>query len=107
MHSITPLGLACLLMAGGNVFADDLPQPMSESSAIRVSSPWQTGDESLANDRLRYLGGRSCLEQFGCSAAARYADEAPRPFIQALDIGSYGPMDVKFTGNRVKLKVRF
>lgn len=108
MRILKPLGLACCLTFGGNAFADSASPHAAGPSVIHVSSSWQASKAGAGYDRLRYLGGGSCLEQRGCSAATPYADESRRrTFVDALDIGSYGPMDVKFTGNRVKLKVWF
>lgn len=108
MRSIKPLGLACCLTFGGTAFADNASQYADVLNATKVPNPWQADDASPGDDRLRYLNGELCLERLGCSAATPYSGQAaPRKFVDALDIGSYGPMDVKFTGNRVKLKVWF
>jgi hypothetical protein len=74
-----------------------------------VVTSWQPQLDKPGADRLGYLGRGRCEEPFGCPdpAAARPLRELAGDDIDAFDLGDYGPLNVKFTGKRVKLKVAF
>lgn len=102
---------ALALMASASLAVDDTPGAPDEPTVAYLNaartSPvgWQT-----APDRLGYLRGRT-----GCGSACSGPRKFPAPergsverdYIDALNLGTYGDMNVKFTGDRVKLKVRF
>lgn len=117
MRSTHTLGLACIAALSCPAAAAESgaapPHPMTARAAPghAVSTSWQPRAAAVRQDRLRYLNGSLCVERAGCttSAAASQSPSVPQEFdyIDSLDLGTYGPMKFKFTGNRVKLKVRF
>lgn len=117
VRSIQTLGLTCIAAFGCGAAADDAFRQGHGPTAVHVNvdrsvaALWQQArGHSLRGDRLRHLNRSLCLEQYGCStsAVAVHEPEAPeRDYIDALSLGDYGPMDFKFTGDRLKVKVRF
>lgn len=113
MHRIQVLGLTCLAALSWTAAAADYAAPSTRMPAaqtgIRGAAPVLLLRASLSRpvDRLGYLGSGVCLETRGCTTAANRNTETARQYVDALSLGSYGPMNVKFTGDRVKLKVRF
>jgi hypothetical protein len=114
MRSIQILGLTCLAALSCTAAADDAAGPIPHTRTILLARAGLfdsvlQGIEYPAEDRLRYLDGSGCRETRGCSKASDPAADPPRPFryVEALNIGTYGPMKLKFTGDRVKLRVSF
>lgn len=111
MHRIQILGLTCLAALSCAAVADDqAASPHLQATAtgstlapalVLRSSTYRPGD------RLGYLAGAPCLETRGCTSAATRRIASPRKYVDALSLGNYGPMNVKFTGDRVKVRVRF
>lgn len=103
------LTMAPALAMNGALAADD---PPGMTAAVAYLDSARTGPASWRTtpDRLDYL-----RDQAGCAAACDGAGRFPGPeraivdrdYIDALNLVTYGDMDVKFTGDRVKLKVRF
>lgn len=118
MRCIPTLGLTFVAALGTAAMAEEArdPAPHQADAAYLLvertpSATWLARAALLRQDRLQYLNASVCLEQRGCStafsqgrAAARFGE---KDFVDALSLGTYGPMNVKFTGDRVKLKVRF
>lgn len=99
------------LAMSASLAADDAPGTVGGPSVAYLDTAragpgsWQT-----TPDRLAYLRGRAGCGS-ACSGSSMFPGLEPasmeRDYIDALDLVSYGDMDVKFTGDRVKLKVRF
>lgn len=111
MRSIQILGLTCLAAMSCAASAADAAGPMPHPLAITLARA-DVSDSALqysVDDRLRYLGGSGCQEARGCSRVSAPGADAPHryQYVDALDIGTYGPMRLKFTGDRVKLRVSF
>lgn len=117
MRSIQTLGFACIAAlscaAAAENAAQTAPNLMTANAAIdsAVVTSWQPRTDQPRYDRLSYLDSSLCAERLGCStsAAASQSRGAPPDFdyIDSLSLGDYGPMKFKFTGDRVKMKVRF
>lgn len=114
MRSILILALPCLAVLAYPAMADDAfrPDPHANPLNIRMANPDSAFLQAQADDpragRLSYLYGSSCANTSGCAAAgAPELSIDERKYIKSLNLGTYGPMDVRFTGDRVKLKVRF
>lgn len=117
MRSIQTLGLTFIAAASCAAAADHAIQPEPHAITARaatspaVVTAWQPSADERRYDRLRYLDGSPCTERPGCSttvASSRPRDEVDEyDYIDSLDLGGYGPMKFKFTGDRVKVKVRF
>lgn len=112
MRSIQTFGLSCIAVVSCAAAAQDAAQPAPHQPTARaavdnsVSTSWRA---RTRYDRLSYLDGSRCVDRRGCSTSAggSRSAEAPREYIDSLDLGTYGPMKFDFTGDRVKLKVRF
>lgn len=115
MRSIRFLGLTCIAAFTGTAAAENAAQSATPAAArvadYTVTTAWPSRAPEARDDRLRYLNGSLCAERVDCSTSAAFSqsvgDRASRDYIDALSLGSYGPMNFKFTGDRVKLKVRF
>lgn len=116
MRSLQTLGLTCIAAFGCTAMAAEnqaspAPHPAAVGLAVdrTVSASLQTVANRSRYDRLRYLNSSLCVEQYGCttSTAVAQSGEVSADYIDALNLGTYGPMKFKFTGDRVKLKVRF
>lgn len=117
MRSIQILGWACITALSGTAAAQNASEPEPLRMAARsvpapgVSTGWEPRQTEPGFDRLRYLNGAGCAVRPGCgeSAMAPRDPDAPAEFdyIDSLDLGSYGPVRFKFTGDRVKLLVKF
>jgi len=115
MHRIQALALICCAAASGAAPAETPDQdpagvlPAWTTAGIGGSGAAGRWGGAARSDRLGYLGDPRCHETTGCSSAYRPASRrvVEYEYIDALDLGSYGPMDLKFTGKRVKFKVRF
>lgn len=118
MRSIQFLGWACIMALCGtaaaqNALEPDPPLRMAARAAAApvVSTAWEPRRTEPAIDRLQYLDGSLCADRAGCveSAFATQTQDAPAEFeyIDSLDLGTYGPVRFKFTGDRVKLLVKF
>jgi len=113
MRSISILALPCLAVLACPAIADDTfrPDPHANPLNIRMANPDTAFLQARADDpragRLSYLYGSSCANTGGCAAAVSGLSLEERNYIKSLNLGTYGPMDVRFTGDRVKLKVRF
>ncbi|MDZ7841940.1 MAG: hypothetical protein U5R46_14155 [Gammaproteobacteria bacterium] len=119
MRSIQILGWACLTVLSGAAAAQNTaeqePLRMAARSAPApdVSTVWvpRRADPVPGIDRLRYLSGFRCADRPGCAkplmAARSPAAPAEYEYIDSLDLGTYGPVRFKFTGDRVKLQVKF
>lgn len=117
MRGIQTLGFTCIAVfswaAGADETATPVPHQMAANTATAppVLSAWRPSASQPANDRLQYLDGARCAERLGCttSVAASQARGTPPDYdyIDSLSLGDYGPMKFKFTGDRVKMKVRF
>lgn len=119
MRGIQTLGFTCIAAFGWTAAADETARPATEqiiarapaTAALPVLSDWRPRAGQASPDRLRYLDSARCVERPGCtmSAAASRARGTPPEYdyIDSLSLGDYGPMKFKFTGDRVKMKVRF
>lgn len=117
MRSIQTLGFTCIAALSCTATAENaepVPYQMTARTvgSHTVSTSWQSGAaETTRYDRLRYLNGSLCVERAGCTTSAAASQPARAlddfDYIDSLDLGTYGPMNFKFTGDRVKLKVRF
>ncbi|MBS1270740.1 MAG: hypothetical protein MAG794_01706 [Gammaproteobacteria bacterium] len=113
MRSILTLGLLFVGAWSYSVAADGIVGSTVALTEVgsRTSPPWRVSAVNVSPrvGRLGYLSGSFCPEGRGCSMSTARPDsrEAPREYIKSLSLGTYGPMRVKFTGDRVKLKVRF
>lgn len=117
MRSIQTLGLTCIAAASCAAAAENAVQPEPHAITARaaarpaVVTMWQPRADQRQYDRLRYLDGSPCAERPGCSTSAAPSQPRDEPdeydYIDSLDLGNYGPMKFKFTGDRVKVKVRF
>lgn len=114
MRSIQTLGLTCIAaFSCTTTAAENAPGPHLAVAGVivdrTVSTSLQTQAGDTRYDRLRYLDGSLCVEQYGCSTstAVSQSAEVSRDYFDSLNLGTYGPMKFKFTGDRVKLKVRF
>lgn len=67
-------------------------------------------EAGLSND-LDSVDGIPCQEIYGCASTSvsisGVSDFNETDYPTALSLGTYGPMKIKFTGKRVKFKVRF
>lgn len=112
MRSIQTFGLSCIAAVSCAAAAQNTGQPAPHQATARaavdgsVSTSWPG---RTRHDRLSYLDGSRCVERRGCttSSGGSRSPAAPREYIDSLNLGTYGPMKFKFTGDRVKLKVRF
>ena len=114
MRRIQTLGLSCIAAVSCAAVAETPARSASDPAAYEaldrsVEMGWQAWTAYATPGPLRHLNGSPCQERYGCttSAASREPVEPQRDYIDALDLGDYGPMNFKFTGDRVKLKVRF
>lgn len=117
MRSIQALGWLCIAAVGNAAVAVNAAQParspatLPATSAPLIVTSWQPRANPPPQDRLRHLSGSACTELAGCSTSAGLSPQreaAPEyDYIDALNLGGYGPMEFKFTGDRVKVKVRF
>jgi hypothetical protein len=119
MRGIQVLGLTCAAAVScaaaaagvaGSRSASGTPGPraVTVETSGGLSTSWRDHDELFPDqDRLAYLHRTVCVETRGCSTAASDQGTLSRRYVDALSLGSYGPMNVKFTGDRVKLRVRF
>lgn len=112
MHCKPILALTCMTALSCSAVADDALPPDPHSAVLNIA---MTGDgpasrqgwEANPGDgRLSYLQASQCAPG-NCAVRPPRYDLAERDYIKSLHLGSYGPMDLKFTGNRVKLKVEF
>lgn len=107
------LGLTCFAALSCSAMADEtlLPDPHPNNLQMELERGTLPSLLARADDprdgRLSYLRGSRCADPGDCLAATRQFDIAERDYIKSLSLGSYGPMDLKFTGDRVKLKVKF
>jgi len=103
------------LTMSGAAGAGETPQGMAAPVVAYLhgedpaAADWRVAAEP---DRLDYLSAPAgCRRGHPCAGAAAAGRLPPAPvkrdYVDALDLVSYGPVDVKFTGDRVKLKVRF
>ncbi len=79
--------------------------PATSTSKWNDLVAWRDRAGGPRDGRLSYLHASRCAP--ACTARSPRVDIAERDYIDALTLGSYGSMDLKFTGDRVKLKVRF
>jgi len=106
------LGLALCNGLAADEAAQTVP-PATDTALVYLDARGAFSDTlQTAPDRLRYLGAPAACSRAGACNAADTAirlDQAAveREYIDALNLGTYGQMNVKFTGKRVKLKVRF
>jgi len=115
MRSIQSLGLTCIAALGcGAAVAEEAAGPAPHMAAAgaagsTMATAWQPHAAGQRYDRLQYLNGSACIERADCttSASSSNSGSAEREYMDALNLGTYGPMKFKFTGDRVKLKVRF
>lgn len=119
MRCIQTLGFTCITAFAWTAAADDPARPATEQIAARaavtaappVLSAWRPRAAQASPDRLRYLDSARCAERLGCTTSAAASRSRGTPseydFIDSLSLGDYGPMKFKFTGDRVKMKVRF
>ena len=115
MRSLQTLGLTCIAAFSCTTAAENGPQPVPHPGTPGVSldramsAAWRPRPATPRNDRLSYLNGAPCVDRLGCSTSrAHYQPDAPTwDYIDSLSLGSYGPMKFKFSGDRVKVKVRF
>ena len=120
MRGIQMLGVTCAAVVSCSAAAADVagPHPVTgapETHGIQVgtagglATSWLNHDDEQypAQDRLAYLYRTGCVETRGCSTAASSEGASSRQYADALSLGTYGPMKVKFTGDRVKVKVSF
>ncbi len=119
MHGIQTLGFTCIAAFAWTAAADDPAPPAPEQLTARATAMAAPPVLSVARpragqaapDRLRYLDSARCAERLGCTttaAASRARGTPPEyDYIDSLSLGDYGPMKFKFTGDRVKMKVRF
>lgn len=117
MRSIQILGWACITALSGSAAAQNVAEPepirMATRSALvpDISAVWQSRPTAPGTDRLRYLNGSRCADRPGCADPIVVARDPDAPveyeYIDSLDLGTYGPVRFKFTGDRVKLQVKF
>lgn len=103
---------AALAMPGGAAAEETLEAAAGSSVAYLDTGRAATPDSQAVPDRLNYLrGSAACPAARRCSGSAHLPRLDPalaeRDYIDSLKLVTYGDMDVKFTGDRVKLKVRF
>lgn len=111
MRSLWLLFPALTLAVSGSLAADDRPA-MTGEAAVAYLDTKRTGPANWRTtpDRLDYLRDRAeCAGACAVSSAFPGSGRASleRDYIDALNLVTYGDMDVKFTGDRFKLKVRF
>lgn len=114
MRSLQTLGLSCIAAFNCTVAAENGDQTVRHpgpgvSLERSVSTSWQPRPASPRNDRLGYLNRPPCPDRLDCPASrvSSRPGTVAGDYIDSLSLGSYGPMKFKFTGDRVKLKVRF
>ncbi len=118
MRSIQILGWACITALSGTAAAQNALEPdpplrvaARAAAASVVSTVWEPPRTEPGTDRLRYLDGAPCADRPGCAEPVMAARDPDAPaefeYIDSLDLGTYGPVKFKFTGDRVKLKVKF
>jgi len=119
MHGkLTAILPATALLACVAASAEDGSRPHGDPTGARFDSvntttaAWPAAGTSANADRLAYLKSASpCYGAPGCNRASpgftAGGASVERDYIDSLDLGTYGSMNFKFTGNRVKLKVRF
>lgn len=121
MRSIQILGWACITTLCGTAAAQNALEPdpplrmaaraSAAPAAPAVSTVWEPRRTEPAIDRLQYLDGAPCADRPGCAEPAMAAQNPDAPaefeYIDSLDLGTYGPVRFKFTGDRVKLQVKF
>lgn len=110
MRSIQTLGWTCIAAMSCGAAAEEPVSPAIVSAALdpAIVTHWADQARPSRPDRLRYLEGPQCVEQRGCSMSGTTPPREPeRDYIDALSLGDYGPMNVKFNGKRVKVKLRF
>lgn len=111
MRSNPILALTCIAAVFGSAAADDTARPDPHASNLDIEMErddlvaWRDRAGGPRDGRLSYLHASRCAP--ACTARSPRIDIAERDYIDALTLGSYGSMDLKFTGDRVKLKVRF
>lgn len=91
----------------GSVVTSVLPQP--QTASLDTPKLFARADRSMTSSgRLR---PRACANSDGCfpTGAATQSDIAAAESEPAdsLKLGEYGPVSLKFTGTRVKMKLRF
>lgn len=102
---------ALVLVTSAGPAADDTPYTTAGSTLAYLDSErpgpasWQTTPGRLNYLRDRAGCGSPCVSRGMIPGPERQRLE--RDYIDALNLVTYGDMDVKFTGDRVKLKVRF
>lgn len=115
MRAVQWVGLACLGAAswaaaagsappvgdGGNAPHAILPQP-----GVGLA-PGFEGAAYKPPGRLRYLDARRCEEHHACGGVVSALAKSQPHYARALSLVTYGRMDVKFTGDRVKVRVNF
>lgn len=108
MRSISAVGVICMTALSCSAVADEAVRPGLAPG--NLFDEVERGDyrswQSQSGNRLSYLHDSQCTTPGGCPATRGF-NVAERDYIKALHLGTYGPMDLKFTGKRVKLKVRF
>lgn len=117
MRGIQTLGFTCIAAFGWTAAADDTDRSAPEQMTARaaatppVLSVGRPRAGRASPDRLRYLDSARCAERLGCTTSAAASRPRGTPpeydYIDSLSLGGYGPMKFKFTGDRVKMKVRF
>lgn len=117
MRAIHTLGFTCVAVfswAGADQHtAQPAPHQMTARAAATppALSSWRPAATRPPHDRLRYLEGSLCAERLGCTTSAYASRSRAAPaeydYIESLSLGDYGPMKFKFTGDRVKMKLRF
>lgn len=119
MRGIQVLGLACIAAVSCSAAATDAdrssPKPVPRElytihveGAGGLSASWLAdGVGDSTHDPLAYLHAPVCLETRGCSTAAADVSGSSRRYSDALSLGTYGPMNVKFTGDQVRVRVSF
>lgn len=118
MREFQILGLAWLTVTGGQAAAQEAVEtaPLQVAAARAapapaVSTTWEARPLESGIDRLQYLDAPRCGPHAGCGAAALGTQSLDivleRDLIDSLDLGSYGPVEFKFTGDRVKVQVKF
>lgn len=116
MRGIHTLGFTCIAVFSWAAADQHTGRPVPHETTDRAAPPpalssWRPAAMQPSHDRLRYLDGPLCAERLGCttSAAASLSRAAPAEYdyIESLSLGDYGPMKFKFTGDRVKMKLRF
>lgn len=104
MRILTTIGLVLFASTGTyateNVFPNS--EPVSPATRFIAANP-------SAGGNLNYLINAQCREEFGCTrTTTSVADPVNQyNYPTALNLGTYGPMKIKFTGNKVKFKVKF